>query len=79
MQAKEADAMGISLLLESMTTAAFVGMGCGSGISAVVYGYFTTHTRNIKQSLRAFIDFFSGKYLQSFFCGARRHLSAAVL
>ena len=59
--------MGISLLLKSMTTAASVGMGCGtccgSGISAVLYGYLTTHTRNVKQSVRAFIDFFFGKIL----------------
>ena len=59
--------MGISLLLESMTTAASVGMGCGtccgSGISAVLYGYLTTHTKNIRQSARAFIDFFFGKLL----------------
>ena len=59
--------MGISLLLESMTTAASVGMGCGtccgSGISAVLYGYLTTHTKNIRQSARAFIDFFFGKIL----------------
>lgn len=57
--------MGISLLLESMTTAASVGMGCGtccgSGISAVLYGYLTTHTKNVKQSVRAFLNFFFGK------------------
>ena len=59
--------MGVSLLLESMTAAASVGMGCGtccgSGISAALYGYLTTHTKNIGQSVRAFIDFFFGKFL----------------
>ena len=59
--------MGFSLLLESMTTAASVGMGCGtccgSGISAALYGYLTTHTKNIGQSARAFLDFFFGKFL----------------
>ncbi|MBO7475289.1 MAG: sulfite exporter TauE/SafE family protein [Ruminococcus sp.] len=59
--------MGFSLLLESMTAAASVGMGCGtccgSGISAALYGYLTTHTKNIRQSVRAFIDFFFGKFL----------------
>ena len=59
--------MGLTLLLESVTTAASVGMGCGtccgSGISAALYGYLTTHARDIKQSLRAFLDFFLGKLL----------------
>ena len=55
------------MLLESMTTALSVGMGCGTccgtGISAALYGYLTTHARNVKQSLRAFLDFFLGKIL----------------
>lgn len=59
--------MGLTLLLESMTTAASVGMGCGtccgSGISAALYGYLTTHARDLKQSMRAFLDFFFGKLL----------------
>lgn len=59
--------MGFSVLIESMTAAASVGMGCGtccgSGISAALYGYLTTHTKNIKQSVRAFLDFFFGKFL----------------
>ena len=50
-----------------MTAAASVGMGCGtccgSGISAALYGYLTTHTQNIRQSARAFLDFFFGKFL----------------
>jgi len=59
--------MGLTLLLESMATAASVGMGCGtccgSGISAALYGYLTTHARDLKQSMRAFLDFFFGKLL----------------
>ena len=59
--------MGISLLLESMTAAASVGMGCGtccgSGISAALYGYLTTHTKDVKQSVMAFLEFFFGKFL----------------
>ncbi len=59
--------MGLTLLLESVTTAASVGMGCGtccgSGVSAALYGYLTTHVRNMKESLRAFLDFFLGKAL----------------
>ena len=59
--------MGISLFFESITTAASVGMGCGtccgSGISAALYGYLTTHTKDVKQSVRAFVDFFFGKFL----------------
>jgi len=50
-----------------MTAAASVGMGCGtccgSGISAALYGYLTTHTKNIGQSARVFLDFFFGKFL----------------
>ncbi len=59
--------MGVTLLLESIAAAASVGMGCGtccgSGISAALYGYLTTHVKNIKQSFRAFLDFFLGKIL----------------
>ena len=59
--------MGISMLFESMAAAASVGMGCGtccgSGISAALYGYLTTHTKNIKQSVTAFLEFFLGKFL----------------
>ena len=59
--------MGISLLLESMTAAASVGMGCGtccgSGISAALYGYLTTHTKDIRHSVTAFLEFFFGKFL----------------
>ena len=59
--------MGISLFFESITTAASVGMGCGtccgSGISAALYGYLTTHTQNVRQSARAFFDFFFGKFI----------------
>ena len=59
--------MGISLLLESMTAAASVGMGCGtccgSGISAALYGYLTTHTKDVKQSVMALLEFFFGKFL----------------
>ena len=59
--------MGITILIESLTTAASVGMGCGtccgSGISAALYGYLTTHARNFRQTLRAFLDFFFGKTL----------------
>lgn len=47
--------------------AASVGIGCGtccgSGISAALYGYLTTHAKNIRQSVRALLDFFFGKFL----------------
>ena len=59
--------MGIALLFESLTAAASVGMGCGtccgSGISTALYGYLTTHMKNMKQSLMGFIDFFLGKFI----------------
>lgn len=59
--------MGISLFLESLTAAASVGTGCGtccgSGISAALYGYLTTHMKNMKQSFFAFFEFFFGKFI----------------
>ena len=39
------------------------GTCCGSGISAALYGYLTTHTKDIKHSVRAFLEFFFGKFL----------------
>ena len=54
-------------LFSGITAAASVGMGCGtccgSGISAALYGYLTTHTKDVKQSVMAFLDFFFGKFL----------------
>jgi len=59
--------MGVSIFLEIMTTAASVGLGCGtccgSGISAALYAYLCTHAKDMKQSVRAFLDFFFGKFL----------------
>ena len=56
-----------TVFLESLTAAASVGMGCGtccgSGISAALYGYLTTHMKNIKQSFIGFFDFFIGKLI----------------
>lgn len=58
--------MGITLF-GSIAAAASTGMGCGtccgSGISAALYGYLATHVRDLKQSFRAFLDFFIGKFL----------------
>lgn len=68
--------MGMSIVLESMTAAASAGIGCGtccgSGISAALYGYLTTHTNNVKQSVKAFLYFFFGKFLAILLlcCGA---------
>ena len=59
--------MVLTVFTESLTAAASVGMGCGtccgSGISTALYGYLTTHMKNIKQSLRGFFDFFLGKFI----------------
>ena len=59
--------MGFTAFLESLTAAASVGMGCGtccgSGISAALYGYLTTHMKNMKQSFLGFIEFFLGKLI----------------
>ncbi len=59
--------MTLAVFLESLTAAASVGVGCGtccgSGISAALYGYLTTHMKSIKQSFIGFFDFFSGKLI----------------
>ena len=59
--------MVLTVFTESLTAAASVGMGCGtccgSGISTALYGYLTTHMKNMKQSLLGFCEFFLGKFL----------------
>lgn len=59
--------MAFTLFVESLTAAASVGVGCGtccgSGISAALYGYLTTHMKNMKQSFVGFLDFYSGKLI----------------
>ncbi len=59
--------MVLSVFTESLTAAASVGMGCGtccgSGISTALYGYLTTHMKNMKQSFLGFCEFFFGKFL----------------
>ena len=59
--------MVFTAFMESVTAAASVGMGCGtccgSGISTALYGYLTTHMKNMKQSLIGFVDFFLGKFI----------------
>ena len=59
--------MVLSVFTESLTAAASVGMGCGtccgSGISTALYGYLTTHMKNMKQSFIGFFDFFLGKLI----------------
>ncbi len=67
MRVREGEKMGFTAFLESLTAAASVGMGCGtccgSGISTALYGYLTTHMKNIKQSFIGFFDFFLGKFI----------------
>ena len=59
--------MVFTVFTESLTAAASVGMGCGtccgSGISTALYGYLTTHMKNMKQSFIGFFDFFFGKFI----------------
>ena len=51
----------------ALNMGASVGMGCGtccgSGISAFLFGYLTTHTKGIRQSMRAFLSFYLGKVM----------------
>ena len=57
----------MTLLLQGTMAGASVGMGCGtccgSGISAFLFGYLTTHTKGIRQSVRAFLSFYLGKVM----------------
>ena len=59
--------MGLSLIFESATAAASVGLGCGTccgtGISAALYAYLMAHVRDLKQSIGAFGEFLLGKLL----------------
>ena len=71
-------------LFSGITAAASVGMGCGtccgSGISAALYGYLTTHTSDVKHSVRAFLDFFFGKFLAVILlCCAASLVGASVI
>ena len=54
-------------LLQGTMAGASVGMGCGtccgSGISAFLFGYLTTHTQGIRQAVRAFLSFCLGKVM----------------
>ena len=55
----------MSWILQGTVTAASMGLGCGtcsgSGMSAFMFGYLTTHAENAKRSVRAFICFYLGK------------------
>ena len=54
-------------LLQGTMAGASVGMGCGtccgSGISAFLFGYLTTHTQGLGQSVKAFLSFYLGKVM----------------
>lgn len=55
------------MVIQGIITALSVGMGCGtccgSGVSAALFGYLTTHAGGMKHSLRAFVSFYLGKIL----------------
>ncbi len=57
--------MGISLLLEGLSVATSVGLGCGtccgSGAGILLSGYVMSHARDSRQSMLAFLSFFLGK------------------
>ena len=54
--------MGLTLLLEGVSVATSVGLGCGtccgSGAGILLSGYVMTHARNARQSMIAFLSFF---------------------
>lgn len=55
------------MIIQSLTTALSTGLGCGtccgSGVSAFLFGYLSTHSGSIKRSFRAFLSFYLGKIL----------------
>ena len=57
--------MGLTLLLEGVTVATSVGLGCGtccgSGAGMLLTGYVMTHARDSRQSMIAFLSFYLGK------------------
>lgn len=54
-------------IMQGTLAAAGAGVGCGSccgsGISAALFGYLTTHTGNVQRTIRAFLAFYLGKIL----------------
>ena len=54
-------------IMQGTLAAAGAGVGCGSccgsGISAALFGYLTTHTGSIRRTLQAFLAFYLGKIL----------------
>lgn len=63
--AKGEGTMDFALLMEGLTVATSVGLGCGtccgSGAGILLSGYVMSHARDSKQSLLAFLLFFLGK------------------
>lgn len=57
--------MGLTMLLEGVSVATSVGLGCGtccgSGAGMLLTGYVMTHARDSRQSLAAFLSFYLGK------------------
>ena len=57
--------MELALLMEGLSVAASVGLGCGtccgSGAGILLSGYVMSHARDSKQSILAFLAFFLGK------------------
>ena len=55
------------MIIQGITAALSVGMGCGTccgtGVSAFLFGYLTTHAKTMKHSFRAFFCFYLGKIL----------------
>ena len=55
------------MIIQGITAALSVGMGCGTccgtGVSAFLFGYLTTHAKTMKHFFRAFFCFYLGKIL----------------
>ena len=55
------------MIIQSITTALSTGLGCGTccgtGMSAFLFGYLTTHAKDMKHSFMAYISFYAGKIL----------------
>lgn len=72
--------MDMSLLFSTITTAASVGLGCGTCCSPIISTFLSTyvvsHSNGIKKGVLSFVSFFLGKLISvTFLCAAAAMLS----
>jgi len=72
------------MIVQGIVTALSVGMGCGtccgSGMSVFLFGYLTSHTGNMRRSVKAYLSFYLGKILAvTAVCAASSVLGRQIL